>query len=101
MAGYVELHAHSHFSFLDGASSPQELIRRTADLSMPALALTDHDGLYGMVRFIMEAREVGIKPIVGAELTTDSGGHLTPPGQDSARLSHLQPGILAGPLRTF
>ena len=89
MAGYVELHAHSHFSFLDGASSPQELIRRTADLSMPALALTDHDGLYGMVRFIMEAREVGIKPIVGAELTTDSGGHLTLLVQDACGFSNL------------
>src|SRR3990172_5349152 len=89
MAGYVELHAHSHFSFLDGASSPQELIRRAADLSMPALALTDHGGLYGMVRFMMEAREAGIQPIVGAELTTDGGGHLTLLVQDASGFSNL------------
>ena len=89
MAGYVELHAHSHFSFLDGASSPQELIRRAADLSMPALALTDHDGLYGMVRFMMEAREAGIQPIVGAELTTDGDGHLTLLVQDASGFSNL------------
>jgi error-prone DNA polymerase len=56
---------------------------------MPALALTDHDGLYGMVRFVMEAREAGIQPIVGAELTTDGGGHLTLLVQDASGFSNL------------
>ncbi len=77
MAGYVELHTHSNYSFLDGASSPQNLVRRAVELSMPALALTDHDGLYGMIQFVVAAREAGIKPIVGAELTMDGGSHLT------------------------
>ena len=46
-APYVELHAHSAFSFLDGASHPEELVLRARELGYPALALTDHDGLYG------------------------------------------------------
>ena len=74
---YVELHCHSTFSLLDGASSPETLVERAASLGYPALALTDHDGLYGAVRFWRAARERGIKPIVGAEVTLDSGRHLT------------------------
>jgi error-prone DNA polymerase len=89
MAGYVELHAHSNYSFLDGASSPQELVERAAALGMPALALTDHDGLYGMVQFVMAAREAGIKPIVGAEVTLDGGHHLTLLAQSDAGFSNL------------
>lgn len=77
MSSYIELHCHSNCSFLDGASSPQELLLRAQELDMPALALTDHDGLYGIVKFIMAAREVGIKPIIGTELTLDGGYHLT------------------------
>ena len=46
---YVELHCHSNFSFLDGASHPDDLVSRAKELGMPALALTDHDGLYGMI----------------------------------------------------
>jgi error-prone DNA polymerase len=74
---YVELHCHSHFSFLDGASSPDDLVSRTKELGMPALALTDHNGLYGIVKFRNAAKEQGIKPIVGAEITLDGGYHLT------------------------
>jgi len=74
---YVELHCHSHFSFLDGASSPDDLVSRTKELGSPALALTDHDGLYGIVKFCNAAKEQGIKPIVGAEITLDGGYHLT------------------------
>jgi error-prone DNA polymerase len=89
MAAYVELHAHSNYSFLDGASSPQELVRRAVELSMPALALTDHDGLYGMIQFVMAAREAGIKPIVGAEVTLDHGHHLTLLAESEAGYSNL------------
>ncbi len=77
MPQYIELHAHSSYSFLDGASSPQALLHQAARLEMPAIALTDHDGLYGIVQFVMEARELGIRPIIGAELTMDEGYHLT------------------------
>ena len=77
---YVELHAHSDHSLLDGVSSPEALVARAADLEMPALALTDHDALYGAVRFILAAQEAGIRPILGAEMTLESendASHLT------------------------
>jgi error-prone DNA polymerase len=78
--GYCELHAHSNFSFLDGASHPEELIARAAVLGMPALAVTDHAGMYGAVRLSKaaaqtrtdEARDAGLSPvtaIIGIELT--------------------------------
>ena len=75
--GYVELHAHSDHSLLDGVPTPEALAIRAAELGMPALALTDHDGLYGAVRFVQAAQEVGIKPILGAEMTLQGGDHLT------------------------
>jgi len=67
--GYVELHCHSYFSLLDGASSPEALIDRAARLGYRALALTDHDGLYGVVRFWQAAQERGLKALVGAEVS--------------------------------
>jgi error-prone DNA polymerase len=66
---YIELHTHSNFSLLDGADHPETLVARAAALEMPALALTDHDNVYGAVRFWQAAREAGIRPILGAELT--------------------------------
>jgi len=51
MKSYVELHCHSNFSLLDGVSHPEDLVSRAAELGMPALALTDHNGLYGAIRF--------------------------------------------------
>src|SRR5512136_1710078 len=75
---YVELHAHSYYSLLDGVPSPEELVHRAAELNMPALALTDHDALYGAPRFVQAAQQAGIKPILGTELTlTNCGGCLT------------------------
>ena len=74
---YVELHCHSAFSFLDGASLPEDLVDEAARLGYPALALTDHDGLYGAMAFARAARAAGIQPITGAELTLDDGSHLT------------------------
>ena len=74
---YVELHCHSYYSLLDGASSPEALVERAAALGYPALALTDHNGLYGAVRFWQAAREHGLKPIFGAEVTLESLEHLT------------------------
>ncbi|MBE9404605.1 error-prone DNA polymerase [Brachybacterium sp. Marseille-Q2903] len=66
---YAELHAHSHFSFLDGASSPEEMVEQAASLGLSALALVDHDGLPGAVRFARAAREKGLSTVFGAELT--------------------------------
>lgn len=74
---YAELHCHSYFSLLDGASSPEALVAEAAALKLPALALTDHDAVYGAVRFEQAARAQGIKPIFGAELTLQEAGHLT------------------------
>ena len=66
---YVELHCHSGFSFLDGASHPEELVLRAVELGYPALALTDHNGLYGSMEFAHAARRSGVQPITGAEVT--------------------------------
>ena len=66
---YIELHASSAFSFLDGASLPEALIDRAAELGYPALALLDRDGVYGAPRFHIAAKKAGIKAIIGAELT--------------------------------
>src|SRR5438067_123818 len=66
---YVELHCHSAYSFLDGASHPEELAVRAAELGYEALALTDHDGLYGSLEFADAAKHFGVRPITGAELT--------------------------------
>ncbi len=73
---YVELHCHSNFSFLDGASPPEMLAEQAARLGYTACALTDHHGLYGAVRFTQAAGRHGITPITGAEITLDDGHHL-------------------------
>ena len=67
-APFAELHAHTNFSFLDGASSPDDLVARALELGLDALAVTDHGGLYGAVRFVGVAQEAGLRPIVGLEV---------------------------------
>ena len=74
---YVELHCHSSYSFLDGASLPEELAARAAELGYPALALTDHDGVYGSLEFAHAAKALGVRPITGAEVTLSDGSHVT------------------------
>lgn len=74
---FVHLHVHSPYSFLDGASSLEALLRQAAEWNMPALALTDHNNVSGAVEFHKTALELGIKPIQGAEITTEEGTHLT------------------------
>jgi error-prone DNA polymerase len=71
---YAELHCHSNYSFLDGASHPEELAEEAARLGLEAIALTDHDGMYGVVRFKEAAKVVGIKTIFGAELSLGLSG---------------------------
>jgi error-prone DNA polymerase len=68
---YAELHCHSNFSFLDGASHPEELAEEAARLGIDTVALTDHDGFYGAVRFAEAAKEVGVRTAFGAELSLD------------------------------
>ena len=74
---YVELHCHSAFSFLDGASHPVELAAAAVELGHETLALTDHDGLHGAMEFAQAARAYGLRPVTGAELTLDDDSHLT------------------------
>ena len=72
-SSYIELHTASAFSFLQGASLPEALVDRAAELGYPALALLDRDGVYGAPRFHKAARAAGIRPIIGAELTIGAG----------------------------
>jgi error-prone DNA polymerase len=77
---YVELHAHSSYSFCDGASLPQELAHAAAERGYEAFALTDHDGVYGAMEFAQACEPLGVRPIHGAELTVICDGarrHLT------------------------
>jgi error-prone DNA polymerase len=92
MQPYVELHAHSAFSFLDGASTPMELAAAAARLEYPAIALTDHDGIWGSMEFAHACLGLGVRPIVGAELTVALAGeqaHLTLLVEDEAGYRNL------------
>ena len=92
---YAELHAHSNFSFLDGASHPEELAAEAVRLGLSALALTDHNGLYGVVRFAEAARAFGLPTVFGAELTITGAGTARRPHR-GARPGRHPPGR-AGP----
>src|SRR5438132_6282126 len=72
MTDYIELHARSAFSFLEGASTPEELIATCSELKMPAMALLDHDGLYGAARFHLAGKKLDIKAHIGAEIAVQS-----------------------------
>jgi error-prone DNA polymerase len=88
---YAELHCHTNFSFLDGASHPEELVEEAQRLGLAALAVTDHDGFYGIVRFAEAARPLGLPTVFGTELTLGLGhgpgsartqpGRADPPGE--------------------
>ncbi|HEX7095865.1 MAG TPA: error-prone DNA polymerase [Acidimicrobiales bacterium] len=75
---YAELHCHSNFSFLDGASHPEELVEEAVRLGLDALALTDHNGFYGVVRFAEAARAFGLPTVFGAEVTLGIDGPFDP-----------------------
>ncbi len=89
MADYIELHCHTNFSLLDGAAHPESMVARAKELGMKAMAIADHDGLYGAVRFYKATREAGVKPIIGAELTLDGGFHVTLLARDMTGYSSL------------
>ncbi|MEJ7791751.1 MAG: DNA polymerase III subunit alpha [Gaiellaceae bacterium] len=91
--GYVELHCHSSFSFLDGASHPEELTLRAAELGYEAVALTDHDGVYGSLEFATAAKHCGIRPITGAEVTLSSVGSTEPQTSGGAGFAGARAGV--------
>ncbi|AKN18043.1 hypothetical protein B586_18055 [Mycobacterium haemophilum DSM 44634] len=91
-SAYAELHAHSAYSFLDGASTPEELVEEAARLGLRALALTDHDGLYGAVRFAEAAAEFGVRTVFGAELSLGSGARTEAPDPPGPHLLVLARG---------
>jgi error-prone DNA polymerase len=93
---YVELHAHSAYSFLDGASLPEELAIRAAELGYSALALTDHDGVYGSLEFARAAKAFGVRPITGAEVTLADGSHVTLLVESAAGYANLCRLLTAG-----
>ena len=99
---YAELHAHSSFSFLDGASSPEELAEEAERLGLHALAITDHDGFYGIVHFAEAAAGLGVHTVFGAELSLDlprrQNGEADPVGSHLLVLARQEEGYhrLAG-----
>lgn len=84
---YAELHAHSSFSFLDGASSPEDLVEEAERLGLHALAITDHDGFYGIVRFAEAAEHLQLQTVFGAELSLGLPGPQN--GEPDPHGSHL------------
>src|SRR5256714_8990742 len=86
---YVELHCHSAFSFLDGASMPDELVPRALELGYRALALTDHNSVSGSMEFAVSARALGLRPIHGAEVDLDDERHRTLLVKDAQGWSNL------------
>ncbi|WP_020668315.1 error-prone DNA polymerase [Amycolatopsis nigrescens] len=93
---YAELHCHSNFSFLDGASHPEELVEEAARLGLDAVAITDHDGMYGVVRFAEAARELGVRTVFGTELSlglsAPQNGVADPEGEHLLLLARGQAG---------
>ena len=74
---YTPLWCKSHYSFLEGASHPEELVKQAHQLDLPAIAITDRDGVYGIVRAHVKARELGVKLIIGSQITLADGSHIT------------------------
>ncbi len=86
---YVELHCHSNFSFLDGAAHPEALAEEAAQKGYTAMALTDHNGFYGIIRFSQAATAKGVRPIFGSEITLANGHHLLLLVKDAAGYANL------------
>ncbi|MGQ9590246.1 MAG: error-prone DNA polymerase [Planctomycetota bacterium] len=100
MVPYVPLWSKSNFSFLEGASHPEELVEACAELGLPALALTDRDGVYGVVEAHVKARELGIRLIVGSEVTVDGGSTIVLLALDRGGYANLCRLITAGRRRS-
>ncbi|MFQ5830522.1 MAG: PHP domain-containing protein, partial [Candidatus Methylomirabilia bacterium] len=100
MPSYVPLWCKSHFSFLEGASRPDELVEEAHRLGIRALALTDRDGVHGTVRAHVKARELGFRLIAGSEVTLEDGSSLVLLAQDRSGYANLCRLITAGRLRS-
>src|SRR3989338_9429749 len=72
---FVHLHVHSHYSLLDGLPKIGQLVKKAAEYKMPAVALTDHGVMYGLVEFYQKAKAAGVKPILGVEAYVARNGH--------------------------
>ena len=96
---YAELHSHTNFSFLDGASAPDDLVERAVELGLTGLAVTDHDGLYGAVRFVSAAEAAGLHPVIGLEIelldpvVADPAGIVVPPRRRRQRRAGRAVGV--------
>ena len=100
MSSYAPLWCKSNFSFLEGASHPDELVEEALRFGLRALALTDRDGVYGVVRAHVRAREVGLKLIIGSEITIDDGSTIVLLAQDRGGYANLCRLITKGRLRS-
>ena len=96
---YAELHSHTNFSFLDGASAPDDLVERAVELGLTGLAVTDHNGLYGAVRFVSAAEAAGLHPVIGLEIelldpaVADPAGIVVPPRRRRQRRAGRAAGV--------
>jgi hypothetical protein len=97
---YVPLWCRTNYSFLEGASHPDELVQAAVELGLPALAVTDRDGVYGVVRAHVKARELGLKLLLGSELTVDDGTTMTLLATDRGGWASLCRLITKGRLRS-
>ena len=100
MSSYVPLWCKSNFSFLEGASHPDELVEEANRLGLPVLALTDRDGVYGVVRAHVKAREAGLHLIIGSQVTVDDGSPIVLLAQDRSGYANLCRLLTAGRLRS-
>lgn len=89
MNQFVHLHTHTQYSLLDGSCRIPELVQYAKELGMPALAITDHGVMYGVIEFYQECRKAGIKPIIGCEVYITSGSHLDKSLETRNKLYHL------------
>ena len=95
---YAELHCRSNFSFLQGASHPEQLVEQARAVGLRALALTDRNGLYGIVRFSEAARALGLPTVFGAELQCGTAGDVVVIARNPVGYSQLSSAISSGQL---
>ena len=95
---FAELHCHSHFSFLDGASAPDDLVARAVELGLTGLAITDHQGLYGAVRFSTAAEAAGLHPVIGIEVELLDAAVAGPSRDRRAGAAAVEAGPAGGPV---
>ena len=97
---YVPLWCKSNYSFLEGASHPEELVTRANELGLPAMAVTDRDGVYGVARAHIKARELGFRLIIGSEITLFDDSTLILLAMDRRGYANLCQLISTGRLRS-